>query len=456
MNARGFVTTLAGNLLGRRAPGGAESASPQEKGPGASASTRRNFFLHLHAVRIRPIALRPSTTFGLGTALLALFGLLSVSGLALMIYYVPTTEGAYGSMQDIQSVVVFGGWVRSLHRLAANAMVLVLALHLVRVAATASYRGRQRNWFIGLALGMLTLALCFTGYLLPWDQRSYWAVTVVTGTLDHLPGLGPWLKQILLGGERIGGAALLRFYVLHVALLPALGSALIGWHLWRIRKDGGLAIQGEGPEFEPVVPVWPHGVLRELNLILLVSLVIFAIAAAFPPTLGLPVDPQVPSNPEKAPWYLVWLQEMVSYSVAVGVWGFPATLLAGLLLLPRLDRESAGTGRFLGTRGIRWACGLSTSLAMLIFCLVAAWYLGAGRGSDPAQGALLFSPASAMLLLALLSFLVAGWSTGSVRVALLAGLCVLAVALVGCLILGACRGPGWVFFWPWEGWPGGN
>jgi len=206
---------------------------------------RPSFVVHLHPPAVRPRSLTCRATFGLGVMLVALGALLAVTGVLLMFYYVPTALAAHGSLQDLEAVVPFGGFVRSLHRVGAHAMVVLVALHLARVVLVGADRPpRTVNAWVGLGLLLLTLGLAFTGYLLPWDQRAFWACTVGTDLVAAFPGLGPVARRLLLGGDTVGGAALLRFYALHVAALPALGALLTGYHVWRIRKDGGFFVPG--------------------------------------------------------------------------------------------------------------------------------------------------------------------------------------------------------------------
>src|SRR3990172_4174110 len=158
-NARDLPTNLRRGLL----PGALEVDGPSRR-------LRRGFLGHLHALQTAERTLRPATTFGLGLAALTLFLLLGLSGALLMVYYAPTPRDAYGSMQDLEHAAALGSFFRALHRWSAHAMVLAVALHLLRVVATASYRKRELNWLFGLGLLSLTLGLAFTGYLLPWDQ----------------------------------------------------------------------------------------------------------------------------------------------------------------------------------------------------------------------------------------------------------------------------------------------
>ena len=173
---------------------------------------------------------------------IGLFLILVVSGTLLMFYYVPSVEMAYGSMKDLEFVVSFGLVLRNAHRWSAHAMVMAVFLHMCRVFYTGSYKApREFNWVIGVCLLLLTLFLSFTGYLLPWDQLAFWAVTVGSNMASYLPWIGDDVRFLMLGGNEVGQMALLRFYVLHVVVLPLLLAILVGVHFWRIRKDGGLS-----------------------------------------------------------------------------------------------------------------------------------------------------------------------------------------------------------------------
>src|SRR5215471_15138452 len=219
-----------------------------------SQATFHNLFLHIHSVRVHIRTLAPTLTFGLGLISTASFILLVFTGLLLMIYYKPSTALAYDSIKDIHFVVFTGRFIRNIHRWSAHVMVVAVFLHMARVFYTASYkRPREFNWLIGLGLLVLTLALSFTGYLLPYDQLAYWAITIGSNIanspreLTDALGITRWFdpggfqRRLLLGANYIGEDALIRFYVLHVFILPALLVTLLGVHFWRIRKDGGLA-----------------------------------------------------------------------------------------------------------------------------------------------------------------------------------------------------------------------
>lgn len=371
-------------------------------------------FLHIHPARVQLHSLQPTYTLGLGLLSFFLFAILGLTGVLLMFYYVPSVELAYGWMQDLIFVVPFGRIMRNLHRWTAHAMVVVVFLHMCRVFYTAAYKPpREFNWVVGVFLLVLTLGSSFTGYLLPWDQLSFWAITVATNIVSYLPLLGDWIRFLLLGGNMVGGEALLRFYVLHVAVLPILTTALIAYHFWRIRKDGGLArpsgggrevgtglrswsaIKGRGrvtgPEAKNTILSFPRLIYIELLVLLGLLILFLPVSFLFDGPLAQIADPEHPPNPAKAPWYFLGLQELVSYSAFWGGVVIPSLVILGLLLLPYLDRDKRGVG---------------------------VWFARERRG-----------------------------------VIILWTLFVLAVALL--TLIGAYfRGPNWNFYWPWEGWPG--
>ena len=197
--------------------------------------------LHIHPVKVRERAIRFSYTFYLGTITFSLFIILVVTGVLLMLYYQPAIPNAYQNMKDLQYVVSNGMFLRNMHRWAAHLMVIAVFLHMLRVFYKGAYRRpREFNWVIGVFLFLLTLLLSYTGYLLPYDQLSYWAVTVGANIVKYVPIVGKSIRFLVLGGNDIGEYTLVRFYVLHCVILPLVMSSLIGLHFWRIRKDGGL------------------------------------------------------------------------------------------------------------------------------------------------------------------------------------------------------------------------
>jgi len=201
-----------------------------------------NVFLHLHPVRVKRHAVRYTYTFCLGGISFFLFLALTVTGVYLMFFYVPSVSRAYQDILAIEASVAFGTFVRNMHRWAAHLMVLTVFLHMMRVFYHGAYKPpREFNWVIGVLLLFFTLALSFTGYLLPWDQIAFWAITVGSQMATYVPLISSEFEFILLGGIQVGQNTLLRFYVLHVIALPLILAILLIVHFWRIRKDGGIS-----------------------------------------------------------------------------------------------------------------------------------------------------------------------------------------------------------------------
>jgi len=201
-----------------------------------------NVFLHLHPTRIHRTHVKITHTYCLGGLTFFMFLGLTVTGVLLMFYYVPSVERAYADIQALETNVRFGSLMRNLHRWMAHAMIITVLLHMMRVFYTGAYKPpREFNWIIGVILFVLTLLLSFTGYLLPWDQLAFWAITVGTTMIGSAPLLGDESKFLLLGGFSVGPNALIRFYTLHVIALPLLAAIFMAVHFWRVRRDGGLA-----------------------------------------------------------------------------------------------------------------------------------------------------------------------------------------------------------------------
>jgi quinol-cytochrome oxidoreductase complex cytochrome b subunit len=234
---------LRDTVVGRSMFRGPERVTERDHAAGHWA----NFLLHIYPVKIRRRELYFRYSWYLGVISAVLLGSLIISGIYLMFFYVPSPVNAYGNIQNLQTDVAFGQFIRNVHRWSAHLMVLAVAAHMARVFYRGAYKEpREFNWGIGVVLLILTLLLSFTGYLLPWDQLAYWAVTVGSSMADFVPFIGGEVKTILIGGDQVGAATLLRFYVLHVAVLPALIVAVLMVHLWRWRKDSMLDTDAEG------------------------------------------------------------------------------------------------------------------------------------------------------------------------------------------------------------------
>ena len=374
---------------------------PLDSPRGRALRSFGNVFLHLYPVRVPRAVLRSRSTWRLGFIATVLFAILAITGTYLMFFYTPAVTMAYGNMQELRTQIGFGQLIRNVHRWGAHLMVLAVTPHLVRVFVDGAYKApRQFNWVIGVGLLLVTLAYSFTGYLLPWDQLAYWAVTVGSDLVQYAPLVGGPARDFLLGGTTIGQAALLRFYVIHIAVLTLAFMLLMAVHLWRVRKDGFAA--GEPPVAidptrraadeaialasvadvavgDPVVarrpvlapaegtatPVprvlgvvpraevaaqprdpedevfsWPHLIIRHQVVALAVCALVLAMGIAFEAPLRELANPNVTPEPAKAPWYFVGLQELLAHfdPLVAGVLA-PAALVGALVMLPYVDRN---------------------------------------------------------------------------------------------------------------------
>src|SRR5579872_1905142 len=215
-------------------------------GTGASTLHRslviqQDVFLHLFPTKVRRRMLNVGVTWYLGSLTFGTFLILVTTGILLMLYYHPSVPQAYADTKDLQFVVSSGMFLRNLHRWSAQAMVFLVFAHMFKVFYRGAYRSpREFNWVIGVVLLIITLFLSYTGYLLPWDQLAFWAITVGSNIMSAVPILGQKVRFLMLGGNTVNANALLRFYVLHCVILPLAAILFIGIHFWRIRKDGGL------------------------------------------------------------------------------------------------------------------------------------------------------------------------------------------------------------------------
>jgi quinol-cytochrome oxidoreductase complex cytochrome b subunit len=199
-------------------------------------------FLHLHPTRIHKTHVKITHTYCLGGLSFFMFLGLTVTGVMLMFYYVPSVDRAYTDIQTLETNVRFGMLIRNLHRWMAHGMVMTVLLHMMRVFYMGAYKPpREFNWVVGVILLILTLLLSFTGYLLPWDQLALWAINVGSNIAGAAPVLGTESRLVLFGAYDINDASLIRFYTLHVIALPLLAAIFMSVHFWRIRRDGGLA-----------------------------------------------------------------------------------------------------------------------------------------------------------------------------------------------------------------------
>ncbi len=435
----------------------------------------RNFFLHIHATRVHIHSMKPTYTFGLGMILGFLFLIMVSTGLILMIYYTPSVEAAYRSVKDIVYVVPGGRIIRNMHRWASQGMVIVVFLHLLRVFYTGSYLGnRSLNWVFGVAMLVITLLSNFSGYLLPWDQLAYWAVTIGSNIaasareLTDLAGItsffdpGGFLKKMLIGGETVGQPALSRFFALHVILLPLSMMILMSLHFWRIRKDGGLSrpVQYAGEKgTENKWLAWPVLMWTELAIFLGVVAVVLLVAIFADAPLLEQANPAHAENPAKSPWYFLGIQELVSYSAFAGGLLIPVLYLVFLISIPYKDREDGYVGQwFSGKAGLRlvlWsAAGSFAVLVLQLFVLIRYGWLRDWMPGVSQWFVLLFNPATITAALFIIAAEVVRRRRRSSRMAALVLFTCSFVALVVFTVMGIFfRGPNWEFYWSASQWP---
>ena len=287
-----------------------------------------------------PLPASTGWLFTLGSILLALLTVQILTGAFLTFYYAPTPDHAYDSIRFIDSATA-GRVVRGLHHFGASFIVVLLVLHLIRVVCYAAYKPpRELTWLSGLALLGLVLAFALTGYLLPWDQRAYWA-TVVTINISRLaPVAGDAIAAVLRGGAAIGALTLTRWYSAHVIFLPALLVALIGIHIALMRLQG---ISGPlRPRGGPPSPFYPFHAARDVTAASLVLAALAVIAFGGAPALEPPADPTDGTYIPRPEWYFLALFQLLKYFPGrlevVGALVVPGLAAAFLALLPWIDR----------------------------------------------------------------------------------------------------------------------
>jgi quinol-cytochrome oxidoreductase complex cytochrome b subunit len=339
--------------------------------------------LHVHPRVVPARTLGFTLTFGLGGMSLVLALFLVATGVLLLFPYEPSVDRAYDSVVALGADVPFGQFVRNTHRWGANLAVIVTFLHLLRVVFTGAFHGARRgNWIVGVLLLFLVLASNFTGYLLPWDQVAYWAVTISTSMLDYVPGIGPVLQQLLRGGADVGPRTLSTFYVLHIVFLPVGMVVLLSLHFWLVRKAGGVVLPrapGEPPPpRDPLVPTSPHLTRREgaTALVLLAALLAFSLIVNAP--LEDRANPGLSPNPAKAPWYFMGAQELlVHFHPVFAVLVIPLLAAVFVLRLP-FGADTAPTEGiwFLSLKGRRMAkTAAVVSLGITALAVLADEYL---------------------------------------------------------------------------------
>jgi quinol-cytochrome oxidoreductase complex cytochrome b subunit len=357
-------------------------------------------------------------------------------------------------------------------------MVIVGFLHLIRVFFTGGYLKRRRlNWHIGIVMLLIILLLNFSGYLLPWDQLAYWAVTIGSNIaasaremtdafgITHIVDIGGLMKRLLIGAETVGQEALSRFYMLHIVFLPVMLFLLMGWHFWRMRKDGGLSKPANADELvkhkssDPRIYSWPTLMWSELAVLALVCAVLMIFAFFIDAPLKEQANPLLPENPAKSPWYFLGIQELVSYSAFAGGLVIPLLFVIFLASIPYKDRDD----RYIGT-WFSGKTGKKITLFSLLFSVVVTvgilfvdvrlGWIGDWFEGIPQLFIIFINPGTVLTLAYILwgSFIKRKW--GSMHFTAMA---LFTCAMVGFIILTAVgilfRGPNWEFYWLKSQWP---
>lgn len=278
-----------------------------------------------------------------------LVAVLMSSGALMLFSYQPFPESAYTSVQFLENQFVFGRMIRSLHYFAANLIVIMVFGHMLRIFFTGGYQEKRKlNWIIGLCILGLILLSCFTGYLLPWDQTAYWAVTISINMFDYVPA-GRFLKELLIGGDGVSEKTLQLFFTLHTTLIPSALILFLATHFWKVRKAKGVVtsgLNGPGDDEKPVmVSTRSNLLLRETVTALVLIAFVLTLASIFDAPLDKMANTGLSPNPAKAPWYFSGFQELLfHFHPFFAVFIIPCTIISTLIFLPfkKWDKQHQG------------------------------------------------------------------------------------------------------------------
>jgi quinol-cytochrome oxidoreductase complex cytochrome b subunit len=422
---------------------------------GRALQSFSNVFLHVYPVKIPKRVLPLRYSFRLGFIAAVLFGILLVTGVYLMFVYTPSLGSAYGDMQHLKTGVGFGQLIRNVHRWAAHLMVLVVVLHLVRVFFAGAYKKpREWNWVVGVMLLVVTLGFSFTGYLLPWDQLSYWAVTVGTNLVHYVPLLGGKLQDLLIGGPQVGQATLLRFYALHVAVLPAVLILMLTVHIWRVRKDGFAVARSTVGAFAEEATDRPAPALEPVAAP--AAAVAVPVSSAAAPAAAAAAAPMAAAAPELYGGRVRLLGVVDRESVTEEARPVDDTVFTWPHLLVRHVVVALGTAAVVLALGVAFSAPLRglANPNVTPEPAKAPWYFAGLQELlsrfDPLVAGILV-PAGAVLALVLLPYIDRNPDTRAShrKVAIVLFSMLLAIAVVLTVIGVFFRGPGWKFIAPW-------
>ena len=327
--------------------------------------------LHLHPKYINEEAISFTRTFGLGGMAALLIVLLFITGILLRFYYEPFPQKAYNSILILQNNVLFGQLIRNIHHWCGVFLVIISFLHLLRVFFTGGFQSsRKVNWLIGLVLFVFVIASNFTGYLLPWDQLAYWAITVGTSLLDYIPFIGRSIREFILAGDEVNANTLLIFFNFHTAVFPISILLLMAYHFWRVRKAGGIMLPTKDEE-KKMIEVYPHLVYREFIVALALIAVILVFSVFFNAPLLAKANPDVSINPTKAPWYFAGIQELLMhFHPFVAAFLIPLAIIFSLAYLPYIKLKVEPSGFWFQSENGKNAAKFSAIAASVITTLL--------------------------------------------------------------------------------------
>lgn len=332
------------------------------------------FIFHLHPRKVVAETIRFNLSFGLGGMAATLFMVLTITGILQLLSYSSDAADAYQSVTSMYADASVAGFIRNIHHWAGNLLVLLVMLHLLRVYLTGALdRSRRLNWLIGCALLVLVLLSNFTGYLLPWDQRAFWAVTIFINMVAYVPLVGAYFSEILRGAAEVGPPTLANFFAIHVGVIPPLVIVLLVYHFWLIRKSGGLVQTRSSRKNPALVPAVPTLVAREAAVGLGLCAFLFVFSALVDAPLAEMANPGTSPNPAKAAWYFMGLQELLLHLHPVfAILVVPLLMLALLGSLPFMKRTELEPGIWCGGPSGRWIAAFSFLSGILVATFLVA------------------------------------------------------------------------------------
>jgi ubiquinol-cytochrome c reductase cytochrome b subunit len=293
-----------------------------------------------------PIPGGASWIYVFGSATLFLFVLQAITGMFLAVYYAPTPDHAYDSIQFIEKEVTFGAYVRGLHHWGASAMVVAIGLHMLQTFLYGAYKPpREVMWMAGVVLFLITLGFAFTGYLLPWDQNAYWATQVGINMVGTIPLVGDFLVRILRGGESLGALTLSRFFAVHVLFLPTILVIGIMLHLFLLRRVGPAGPWHDERAALGSETFYPRQVYMDAVVIFGVFVVLVGLAWTVPFPLADKANPSDTSFVPVPEWYFLFYYQLLKYVHGplepLATWILPAVFFLGIFFWPFIDRNPA-------------------------------------------------------------------------------------------------------------------